>query len=195
MTINFPTPPRREQSDPEPEKTTNEMNEPKFGDDLSKPELKAAIEEYQFWVVEEYPLEIDFDGIPVEVSTKLKRTAGKVAHIRGSKKVKHIRYAWKAYQTWGWEKFTETIRHELIHVHTVQNHAKGGHGHLFKRMVPDLDTTRHCESFSDDEAKYVLSCSECEKEVARRFRKSKTVKRPEKYRSKCCKAPLHVQTL
>ena len=197
--MNFPTPPGHG-TKTEPEPTVEEVpadpepsDEPIYGDDLTQNQLRKAIEEYQFWVAENYPLDLDLDGIPVEVSTKLKRTAGKVAHIRGSDQVKYVRYAWKAYQKWGWEKFTETIRHELIHVHTVQNHSRGGHGRLFKNKVRPLETHRNCESFAEDEAKYLLFCTDCDKKMAQRFRRSKTVKNPDKYRSKCCNAPLRVE--
>lgn len=178
---------------PEPEsKTDSNSDEPTFGDGMNETELKNAIVEYQFWVAENYPLEIDLNGIPVETSNRMKKTAGKVSSIRGSGTVAYIRYAVKAYQKWGWDQFAETIRHELIHVHTIQNHRKGGHGRLFKKHVADLDTHRHCESFARDEAKYILTCSECDKVVAERFKKSKTVKQPHRYRSNCCGSALEV---
>jgi len=154
---------------------------------LEKTELKNAIREYQEWCNQNYDvLDVDLSDIPVEISIKLKRTSGKVAWINGTSEIKYIRYAFKAYQKWGWEKFAETIRHELIHVHTIQNYQKGGHGRLFKMLVDKMDTTRHCESFCEDEAKYILQCSECDKEIGRRHKRSKIVKQPWKYDSKCC---------
>ena len=180
-------------SSPEPEPETAEPAEPSYsGSDPD--ELREAIEDYQKWCSENYDeLELDLDGIPVEVSHKLKKTAGKAAWRKGKDEVKYIRYAFKAYDKWGWDEFAKTIRHELIHVHTVQNYQKGGHGRLFKTLVEPLDTHRHCESFAEDEAKYVLYCSECDKVVAHRHRKSKTVKNPDKYRSKCCNERLRVE--
>jgi len=192
MAFDFPTPAGHKTSKPEPEPEP-ETDEPQFGDDMGKKELRRAIEEYSWWVAENYPVDIDLDGVPMELSSRMKKTAGKVVHIRGSDQVKYIRYAIKAYQEWGWEKFAETIRHELIHVHTVQNHATGGHGRLFKKMVPDMDTHRFCEKFAEDEAKYLLLCKECDKLVAQRFKRSKTVKNPGRYQSKCCNAPLRVE--
>ena len=191
MTFKTPGNNNKTPSSDKPEPGVEELT---YGDDMTTRELREAIEEYQIWCAQNYPLDLDLDGIPVEVSSKLKRTAGKVAHIKGSDEVKYIRYAWKAYQKWGWEKFTETIRHELIHVHTVQNHSSGGHGRLFKQKVPKMDTTRHCESFARNDAKYILFCSKCDREVAQRFRRSKTVKNPDKYRSKCCQEPLRVES-
>lgn len=181
-------------SEPEPEPEPQSNTEPTFGDHMTTPDLKDAIIEYQEWCGDHYDvLNVDLDGIPTEVSHKMKKTAGKVARIKGSSEVKYIRYAYKAYQEWGWEKFASTIRHELIHVHTVQNYQKGGHGRLFKTLVGPLDTHRHCEKFATDEAKYVLHCTDCDKDVAHRHKRSKTVKQPEKYRSNCCNAPLRVE--
>ena len=192
--MTFPLPPKtttQPKAEPEPE---TDNSEPTYPDDLTPHKLRLAIEEYQQWCADNYDvLDIDLDGIPVETSTKMKKTAGKVAAIKSSDEVKYIQYAYKAYQKWGWEQFASTIRHELIHVHTVQNYKRGGHGKLFKSLVEPMNTHRHCESFSTDEAKYHLFCTECDKLVAHKFRRSKTVKRPEEYQSRCCKAPLRVE--
>lgn len=194
--VNMPEPEPETETEPEPEPNPEPTDdgEPTFPDDLTPHKLRLAIEEYQEWCNDHYDvLDVDLDGIPVEVSNKMKKTAGKVCHVKGSDRVKYIRYAFKAYKKWGWEQFAETIRHELIHVHTVQNYQKGGHGRLFKIMVEPMDTHRHCETFAEDDAKYILYCTDCDKDVAHRFKKSKTVKNPDKYRSKCCNAPLRVE--
>lgn len=188
----FPTPEGWGEDEPEPEPETR-TGEPTFGDDMTEAELTAAIREYQEWCSEYYPVEIDLDGVTIDISRKLKRTAGFVRSKKGTGHVKMIRYAWKAYQKWGWEKFAETIRHELIHVHTVQNYQEGGHGRRFKRMVEPMDTTRHCESFAEDEAKYHIYCTGCGELTGRKFRECKTVNQPERYRTRCCKANLRVE--
>jgi predicted SprT family Zn-dependent metalloprotease len=196
--MNFPTPkghdPEKFKSNKPKVRDEQSDSEPSFPDDMGQAELKAAITKYQEWCNDHYDeLDVDLDGIPVEISTKMKRTAGKVKWINGSDQVKLIRYAFKAYQKWGWEEFAKTIRHELIHVHTVQNYSKGGHGRLFKRFVDPLNTHQHCETFAENEAKYILRCSDCVGVVAYRHKRSKTVKNPEKYRSKCCNASLQVE--
>lgn len=191
-TESEPEPEPELEPEPNPEPTDDELT---FPNDMGRAELKTAIREYHDWCNDHYdPLDVDLEDIPVEVSMKMKRTAGKVAHIKGSDQVKYIRYAYKAYKKWGWDEFAKTIRHELIHVHTVQNYQKGGHGPLFKSMVEPLETHRHCELFAENEAKYVLHCSDCDEIVAHRHKRSKTVKHPEKYLSKCCNAPLRVET-
>lgn len=181
------------ETEAEPDTDTQPKPEPHFSDKFNHKDLKSAIEEYQDWCNQHYDvLDVDLDGIPVEISDRMTKTAGKVSYIKGTDEIKYIRYAYKAYQKWGWEKFAETIRHELIHVHTVQNYQKGGHGRLFKMLVDPLDTHRHCESFTKDEAKYILRCTDCGNDVGHRHRESKIVKKPQKYRSKCCSSPITV---
>lgn len=158
---------------------------PTFGDDMTKSQLKEAIREYSVWVIEHYDLEISLAGVPIQVSSQMKRTAGKVINKRNDPDDHRIRYAYRAYQTWGWEgEFEATIRHELVHVWELQQFGKAGHGARFKGKARELDAPRHCQKFSDH--KYEVFCTECEKIVAKRHKRSKTVKSPESYRSKCC---------
>lgn len=188
-----PEPKPKQAPEPEPQPTSEDHLS--FPDDMTRTELHEAIQTYQEWCNDHYDvLNVNLDEVPVELSDQMKRTAGKVIHVKGSDKVKCIRYALKAYETWGWKQFAETIRHELIHVHTVQNYQKGGHGRLFKTLVEPLETHRHCETFSENEAKYVLYCTECDKDVAYRYKKSKIVKQPSRYQSGCCNASLRVET-
>jgi len=174
-------------TEPEPERNM---------DNLTQRELREAIRDY----AESYTLagvqdQPDLDSIPFDISRRLKSTAGKVQHKRGTGEIVRVRFAWKAYQRWGWERFTSTIRHELIHVWELQEFGKAGHGPVFKRVARQNDTTVNCEHFAQDEAKFELLCSECGGNVAYRHKRSKTVTNPENYRSKCCKAPLEVRDL
>lgn len=185
--------PRGNDTSNDQEKSDDGGDEPTFGDHMTHPSLKKAIIEYQKWVGENYPIDIDLSDVDTEISNKMKRTAGKVASYTNQGKVTYIRYAFKAYQQWGWEKFAETIRHELIHVHTVQNHRKGGHGRLFKQKVDALETHRHCEKFANDEAKYFLNCNGCGETVDVRFRDCKmTDQNARGVRSNCCSAEIDV---
>lgn len=181
----------RETEDTTEIRTTLPQN---YGDDMGKRQLKRAIECYQETVTENYHcLNVNLSSFRVEVSNKMKRTAGKVTFSKATWEVNCARYAYKAYKKWGWEKFAETIRHELIHVHTIQNYNIGGHGPRFRALVDDMDTTRHCESFTD--ANYGINCSECGQELGTRLQRSKVVKYPHRYDSKCCDAPLESEEL
>lgn len=140
------------------------------------------IDEYQDKCAEKYDaLDVDLNDIPVEMSGRMQRTAGKVRHKNGD--VKFIRYATKAYKNWNWQKFKKTIRHELIHVHQVQNFGHGGHGEEFKRLANSVDTHVHCESFA--KPKYLITCVDCGT-ISSRYTKSKVVKYPERYRCGSC---------
>ncbi|NUC72572.1 SprT-like domain-containing protein [Haloterrigena sp. SYSU A558-1] len=157
------------------------------GDDLSPVELKRAIREYAETVEIDVPLE----EVEIEISKQLKRTAGKAIRKNGQLK---MRFAWKAYQTWGWgDDFEAVIRHELIHIWEYETFGKGGHGRNFKRKARELDAPRHCKSFASDEAKWFLVCSNCGKKTPR-FRRSKVIENPHRYRTKCCNEQIEVET-
>jgi len=173
---------------------TDENDEPQFDDNMIKAELEAAIQLYSEWAVENLePLsEVDLENVEIEVGS-MKRQAGK-AMARGSKDNLNLttKYSYRAYDKWGWEKFTSTIRHELIHIWQMQKLGEWDHGPSFKAKARKLDCSVKCENFHD-EYKYELYCQECGDFIAGRHKKSKTVKYPGAYNSKCCGAPLRVE--
>jgi predicted SprT family Zn-dependent metalloprotease len=158
------------------------ITDERYGDKMNQSQLKDAIVEYQRKCAKKYDvLDIDVDAFPTEISNRMTKTAGKVAHKGGE--VSYVRYAYKAYEKWGWKKFAKTIRHELIHVHQVQNNKPSGHGYSFKKLVEPLDTHRHCEKFSTPN--YLVTCKGCG-ETTGRQKKSKLVKYPHKYQCSRC---------
>jgi predicted SprT family Zn-dependent metalloprotease len=110
-----------------------------------------------------------------------------VSSIRES----HIGLSWSAFEAFDIDEWEGVIRHELVHVWQHQKFGKADHGITFKSKARKLDAPVQAPKFSD--AKYHLLCSECGNRVADRYRKSKTVKQPESYRSGCCNAPLEVE--
>lgn len=96
--------------------------------------------------------------------------------------------SWAAFEDFDRGEWRDTLRHELIHIEQFQQFGTTDHGPEFKARAAELDAEIHCRRFAD--ARYLLHCQECETIVARRYRASKLVKRPEQYRSNCCKAPL-----
>lgn len=177
----------------------NQTTEPTFGDDMTPSEFRDACEEYARYAVDEYDTfdPVNMDDVRVEQSQKLERAAGK-AGVKAEKTILGIqnardmfmRFAFDAYQEWGFEEFKRVIRHELIHITQFENGEQGGHGFGFKRMAEEVDTDRHCEQFTDYD--WLLFCSECGKKQGGRHRKSKVVTDPEEtnYVSSCCKATL-----
>lgn len=99
--------------------------------------------------------------------------------------------SWSAFDAFDREEWEGTIRHELVHVWQHQQYGAADHGLTFKTTARKLDAPEECPKFAN--AKYHLLCEECGSHVADRYRRSKTVKQPKKYRSKCCSAPLEVE--
>lgn len=203
MGFDFPTPPGWDQTKtptPEPEVETisdDPESPPTFGDNLSEPELKQAIRDYSAWCIQYYDdiSSVDMSDVRIEISHKMKRAAGKAGGTKGpSGFVDDLRmkFAWKAYQKWGWNgDFRGTIRHELIHIWQYQTQGAGSHGSDFKWKAGKVDAPRHCPQFTD--YKFELFCEGCDKFAGGRHKRSKIVKQAGRYRSNCCNAPLRVE--
>jgi len=95
---------------------------------------------------------------------------------------------WGAYESFDRVEWAETLRHELVHVEQFQSFGTTDHGRLFERRARDLSASLHCRHFSTP--RYLVTCTDCEAVVARRFRDCKLVRQPERHRSRCCGAPV-----
>jgi predicted SprT family Zn-dependent metalloprotease len=170
----------------------DDSNEPTFGDNMAPPKLRSACEEYAEWAIGEFETfdGVDLSDVPIEVSTEMKRTAGKAINRDGDFS---MRFAYRAYQKWGWEGFKSTIRHEIIHIKQLQEHGSADHGFTFKQMAEEVDCSVNCETFTDYE--YGIFCSDCGEMVTGRYQRSKVVKKPERYNSKCCGAECYSKRL
>lgn len=151
----------------------------------TRDELLTAAESY----AETVPIEVSLSDIDWECSERAVRRAGACIYNRQTGHVT-IRLTWSAYRAFGWEEFTGTIRHELIHAWEFQQFDESGHGARFIEKANKLDTPRHCRSFSD--ARLRLRCSTCDWE-ARRYRASKAVKRPARRRCGSCGSRYRVE--
>lgn len=163
----------------------SESNVERPGDDMTPAQLEAAIREY----AETVDIDVPLEKVDIQISKRLQRAAGKAGRKGGNL---FMRFAWKAYQSWGWnDDFEGTIRHELIHIWEYDTHGKGSHGPTFKRKARELNAPRHCPTFAEDEAKWLLVCPSCGKESPR-YRTSKVIKSPEGYRTRCCNEQIEV---
>jgi predicted SprT family Zn-dependent metalloprotease len=167
-------------------------DEPGFGDEMNPGSLRTACQRYAEWAVEEYDTfdEVDLSEVSIEVSGKMKRSAGR-AIMEGEKLT--MRFSFRAYEEWGWSDFKSTIRHEIIHIKQYQEDGSADHGLGFEMMADEVDCSKNCELFTD--FKYGIFCSGCDDMVTGRYRNSKMVKKAEKYRSKCCKAECYSEKL
>ena len=94
-----------------------------------------------------------------------------------------IRLSWDTYNSQGWEQFSSTVRHELIHAWQYHEFGDADHGTTFTRWTDRLDTSRHCEGCTTPT--WWLICKDCGGRSAR-YRRSKTVRNPEKYSCSQC---------
>lgn len=141
----------------------------------------AATEEYVAEIAAEHFPDLPVETVEWEISTRMERAAGRTIHERGGGDIT-VRLAWAAYQKFGWEEMCDTIRHELIHVWEVHEFGKSGHGTRFRARADELDTSIYCKMFK--EPKYWLICESCGTRSPR-YKRSKTVKHPERYTCKC----------
>lgn len=99
--------------------------------------------------------------------------------------------SWAAFDDFDRSEWRDTLRHELIHVEQFQRYGRTDHGTEFRDRAAELDAAVHCRRFAD--ANYLLFCEQCDEIIARRYRASKLVKHPDRYRSNCCEARLRCE--
>ena len=93
-----------------------------------------------------------FPDLPVEtftweVSHRRQRSAGATRYDPATGEIT-FSLAWDAFEQHGWEQFSSTVRHELIHAWQYHEFGEADHGRTFERWTDALDTTQHCERFT-----------------------------------------------
>jgi predicted SprT family Zn-dependent metalloprotease len=159
---------------------------------LTQRTIVSAIQDYIDHCARSYDIlaDIDTDDIAIDISTQMKRAAGKAIYDKRTGE-KTIRIAWGAYDSWGWGDDIEgVIRHELAHIVEYHVRGEGGHGLHFMLYADKLDAPHKCRQFTD--FTYELFCDDCDGFVTGRYQRSKVVTQPKSYRSKCCSSPLHL---
>ncbi|WP_436910281.1 SprT-like domain-containing protein [Halosimplex marinum] len=191
------------------------MTTPSYDDIAAHEDLLAWSRAYCKEVRREWVVDVRFDLVEWEVSTRAKRRAaalkrpkipaaavgtpidwdtaeaanGRIADGRPFPAT--LSLTWDAFETFDRAAWESTLRHELVHLEQYQRCGTTDHGSEFKARAEELDTEVHCEAFSDP--KYVLRCEACDGVVAHRYRECKLVRRAEEYRSSCCDAMLTVE--
>ncbi|MFH5801049.1 SprT-like domain-containing protein [Haladaptatus sp. CMAA 1911] len=110
-----------------------------------------------------------FPDLPVEeldweISHRAQRQAGVTKYDPATGEIT-IALTWTAYEQHGWEQFSETVRHELIHAWQYHEFGDADHGATFTRWKDRLDTSQHCERFTSP--KWWLVCEDCGGRIAR----------------------------
>ena len=139
----------------------------------------------------EVDIDVDWNRLEWDVSARAKRRAG-ACRWHADREVATIVLSRRAYEAYDWETFAAVVRHELIHAWEFQQFGASGHGERFLAKADELETPRHCPSFTDP--RYVLRCLHdgCGWE-ATRHRASRPVTTPERYRCGHCGTDYEVE--
>ncbi|WP_089649732.1 SprT-like domain-containing protein [Halobacterium hubeiense] len=154
--------------------------------DVSTAEFLAVAKVYARDVVDSYDLTVDVSALDWEVSKRAKRRAGAVKYRDDSPET--VSLTWEYFQEHGWGATAEVVRHELIHVHLLNEAGDGSHGDAFREWAGELQTSVTCERFADPN--WWVVCEDCGSELPR-YRESKLVKNPESYRCAGCGGTLY----
>ena len=155
--------------------------------DCSHEEFLAVAKVYARRVVDHSGLSVRVDDLEWKVSTRAKRWAAAVRHTAGTPTT--VVLTWEYFETAGWTAMAESIRHELVHVHLLNEEDDPSHGPRFRALAERLDTAVHCERFA--EPKWWVTCTECGIRLAR-YRRSTLTEHPERYGCGDCGGRLEV---
>lgn len=156
--------------------------------DCTHEEFLAAAKLYAREVVDRHGLSAAVGDLDWEVSTRAKRRAGAVKWRDGEPQA--VVLTWEQFVERGWEAAAATIRHELAHVHLLNEAGDPSHGPAFRRLADRLDTHVRCERFA--EPKWWVTCRGCGARLAR-YRRSKLVSQPGDYECGDCGGDFRVE--
>lgn len=156
--------------------------------DCSREEFLAVAKVYARDVVDAAGLTVTVSNLDWEISMRAKRRAGAVKYRDGDPET--VVLTWEHFANSGWERMAGTVRHELVHVHLLNEGYGSGHGERFRRLAERIEAPVHCERFSDP--KYWVECEDCDTRLAR-YRRSKLVENPGQYRCGDCGGAFRVR--
>ena len=173
---------------PEADDTESLASKYTIGPDCSREEFVATAKVYARAVVDRHDLTVAVSDLDWKVSMRAKRRAGAVTYRDGEPQA--VVLTWEQFARKGWQATAATIRHELIHVHLLNEESDPGHGDPFRRLADRLDTHVNCERFA--EPKWWVVCGDCGAKLAR-YRRSKLVCEPERYQCGDCGGTFRVE--
>lgn len=151
-------------------------------------EFLAVVKVYARDVVDRHGLSVRVSDLEWEVSKRAKRRAGAVTYRDGDPK--SVVLTWRQFENQGWVAVAETIRHELVHVHLLNDADDPSHGPAFEALAAELETSVHCDRFT--EPTWWVVCTDCAARLAR-YRRSKLVNNPESYACGECGGAFRVE--
>lgn len=152
-------------------------------------EFLAVAKVYAREVVDNHDLTVSVSDLEWDVSERAKRRAGAVKHRDGDPQ--SVVLTWSQFEERGWSATASTIRHELIHVHLLNEADDSTHGDRFRDLARELETDVHCERFSDPE--WWVICQDCGNRLAR-YRRSKLVTHSNEYACGECGGKFRVES-
>ncbi|MFB9807334.1 SprT-like domain-containing protein [Haladaptatus pallidirubidus] len=81
------------------------------------------------------------DALEWDVSHRAKRQTDVTKYDPATDEIT-ISLTWDTYDSHGWEQFSSTVRHELIHAWQYHEVNEADHGQTFTRWTDALDTTQ-----------------------------------------------------
>ena len=156
--------------------------------ECTREEFLAAAKVYARTVVADHDLSVSVSDLSWEVSTRAKRRAGAVKYRDGVPET--VVLTWGHFENAGWPAAAATIRHELAHVHLLNESGDASHGSAFRRLADRLDTHVHCDRFTPPE--WWVRCTDCDATLPR-YRRSKLVEHPDQYRCGDCGGSFRVE--
>lgn len=153
-------------------------------------EFLAAARVYARAVVAAHDLTVAVSDLEWTVSKRAKRRAGAVRYRDGTPEA--VVLTWGQFQREGWVASAATVRHELVHVHLLNEHGDASHGERFRAMSDALDTHVRCDRFT--EPSWWVVCTDCGARLPR-YRRSKLVTSPDDYRCGDCGGSFRVEAV
>lgn len=159
--------------------------------DEREPETRAELLDRAAAYAETVDIDVDVTSIEWKVSERAKRRAGSCRYEQSTEQIT-ISLTWAAYRKFGWEEFTETIRHELVHAWEFSRFGESGHGPRFEKKAREVDAPRHCRKFTDGRLAMVCTNDDCDWRPER-HRASTTITHPDRgYRCGDCGCEYYV---
>jgi predicted SprT family Zn-dependent metalloprotease len=173
--------------DPSPSEVAPDPDYYALDADASVEAFLAVAKVYARDVVARHDLSVTVSDLEWGVSTRAKRRAGAVRYRDGTPVA--VSLTLEQFRERGWSAAAETIRHELLHVHLLNERGDPSHGERFRRLADRLDTRVRCDRFA--EPNWWIRCADCGAELAR-YRRSKLVESTHEYRCGDCGGALHL---
>ena len=163
--------------------------------DWSPSELRDEIRKYAEEVFERYSEafeSLSLERIGWTVSRRLFRAGGYCRTEFRDPPIHEIVVSFPAFRYWGWHQVRDIVRHELVHAAVFEVHGPDidPHGDEFRALAESIDAPVKGESALP--YRFKLRCSVCRDLVDGLYEPSPRTKRPNKFRSECCDAPLDV---